>query len=564
MKKLFSLLLLFPLLLHAQTLPNPQYLVIPGEYKCFVKSQLHGNLFEVTSGQNVPGAPMGIIDGSASIHHAAFVGPDGAVYVIGDNPSNMSATGSKLATLPFTKTPVTNAKSVVAYDNNGTVGYGELVVTNDGKVVLMGSSQSGFRGDGTEGNAAEPAPYTVPLPKPIKKVVAGTYAFALSVDSTTVYRWGGTRASGGTYWAQYSSGAGVSNPDLTHIGSMTFGEPIVDIIGGGDWSYAIGKSGMWYGWAYDTHFLGFANTPSQLKPFALTNLKFPAPVSKAAVGPEATYSLLTNGDLYAWGDNMQAAIGNGTEGTFANFVAPWGVQANTPWVLTPYKVNPPGIIFVNVFTSIGDAFYVYAEDSKGNLWVFGRNKGYVLWNGQGGTSQDQSDHPNRWDVLSPTIIPGFGTVVVTPPPPPANVLPTAVVFNIDSTVLSASGPDTVSIDGTHSFDKDGSISSYSWSVITGPPGAAIGGGSTATGIFVAAGTYTVQLIVKDNAGALDTALAYVKVLPRTCPPVVVCSPCPPIPPQRSVLSVIVTVLGQDITVPVALIKLINFNNGTTQ
>jgi hypothetical protein len=224
------------------------------------------------------------------------------------------------------------------------------------------------------------------------------------------------------------------------------------------------------------------------------------------------------------------------------------------------------VVFVNVYTNIGDAFYVYAEDSNGNLWVWGRNKGFVLWNGQGGSSTDQASMPNKWDVLSPTKIPGFGTVVVTPPPPPANVPPTAVVFNIDSTVLSASGPDTVSIDGTHSFDKDGSISSYSWSVITGPSGASIGGGATATGIFPSAGTYTVQLVVRDNAGALDTALAYVKVLARTCPPVVVCPPpvvCPPIPVPRTVTGITFTLFGQTITLPPTSAK-IAYSDGTTQ
>lgn len=398
-----------------------KYKIFPGEYDCYVVNPIDGLTYSVISNKPVLGLPAGIVDGSACLHHAAFIDGNKVVWVLGVNANNISATGLTTPVLGATKTAVGNAMQVLTYANGGDpggLGFGTAVLTTEGKVIFLGNTQSGFRGDGTEGNAAETAPYTVTLPEAIIKIAIGSYCFALG-QSGKVYRWGGTRAN--FYWAQFSSGAGVANPDLIHIGIMNFTEPIKDIIGGADFSYAIGRSGKIYGWAKDTHFLGFANTASQLSYFDLSSsLKFPSPIQKMVVGPEATYALLTNGDLYAWGNNTQAAIGNGQEATITmeTKTAPWGPAVNSLWQLTPVKVNPPGVAFSNIFTSLSAAFYAYTEDDTATLWVWGRNKGYVLWNGQGGTSAEQSALPNTWDVLSPTPIKAFGSIQITPSPNP--------------------------------------------------------------------------------------------------------------------------------------------------
>jgi len=67
------------------------------------------------------------------------------------------------------------------------------------------------------------------------------------------------------------------------------------------------------------------------------------------------------------------------------------------------------------------------------------------------------------------------------------------------------------LDGTQSYDPDGTIAAYSWSMISGPNTPALTGGSTAQASVsnLAAGQYTFQLTVTDNAGA--TASAQVKI-----------------------------------------------------
>jgi PKD repeat protein len=98
------------------------------------------------------------------------------------------------------------------------------------------------------------------------------------------------------------------------------------------------------------------------------------------------------------------------------------------------------------------------------------------------------------------------TVTVTAPPP--NQPPTAA-FTATSTGL------TVSLDGSTSGDADGTVSSFTWAFGDGSSGA----GSTASHTFTAAGSYTVQLTVTDNAGATATASQQVTVSAPTGPPV---------------------------------------------
>lgn len=422
-----------------------RYTIIPMEYDCLAINPLDQLLYSVVTGKVVPGSPAGIVDGSGSLHHAILRDKAGNTYVFGDNTSNISGTGVPGATIGWTKTPVTDARQVVAYANGGDgpqkgdgLGYGDIVLTNSGQLYLMGNSQSGFRNNGTEGNQSEAAPYLIQnLPFPVRKIAVGSAIYALLTDGT-VWAWGSTRLK---YWPTYILGRGIDNPDATKAGKVVLPETIVDVQGGGNMTYFIGLSGAIYGVAYDTRYLGLIPVngkpvPGQNTPFSLSKtLNLPDTPVQIAVGPQATYARMQNSDVWAWGDNTQAAIGNGKEATFANFTAPWTGSWTLPQY-SPVKINPPGVVFVNIFTSIGDAFYAYGEDAYGTLWVWGRNKGFVLWNGKGGTSDQQSKNPNMWDVLAPTPITGFGKIPPITVPPPAG--PT-VIFTIplkDGTTFS--------------------------------------------------------------------------------------------------------------------------------
>jgi hypothetical protein len=81
---------------------------------------------------------------------------------------------------------------------------------------------------------------------------------------------------------------------------------------------------------------------------------------------------------------------------------------------------------------------------------------------------------------------------------------------------------SVTLDGSHSFDPNGTITSYSWSELSGPSVASINNNSVvstpANGLVQ--GTYVFNLVVRDNQGATSTALDTVTVKPPKIPPTV--------------------------------------------
>ena len=88
----------------------------------------------------------------------------------------------------------------------------------------------------------------------------------------------------------------------------------------------------------------------------------------------------------------------------------------------------------------------------------------------------------------------------------ANQPPTAV---FTATPITGNAPLLVNVDANASTDADGTILAYAWD---------FGDGTLATGVtanhtYALAGNYTVQLIITDDGGALDTATAVITVTP---------------------------------------------------
>ncbi len=108
-------------------------------------------------------------------------------------------------------------------------------------------------------------------------------------------------------------------------------------------------------------------------------------------------------------------------------------------------------------------------------------------------------------------------VTVNPVPPPTNVAPIANAGANQSITLPVN---TVTLNGSASSDPDGTISSYSWSKISGPASYNIANGnSVSTAINnLTQGTYSFRLVVTDNNGASDDDTVVIAVNPAPPPP----------------------------------------------
>ncbi|MBL7699549.1 MAG: T9SS type A sorting domain-containing protein [Chitinophagaceae bacterium] len=108
-------------------------------------------------------------------------------------------------------------------------------------------------------------------------------------------------------------------------------------------------------------------------------------------------------------------------------------------------------------------------------------------------------------------------VTVNAAPPPPNVIPLAQAGENQSITL----PDNdVDLDGSASSDPDGSITSYTWSFVSGPSTYNLSNVNSAianvTGLGV--GTYLFKLEVKDNNGAVDADTVSIVVEEEATPP----------------------------------------------
>jgi poly(3-hydroxybutyrate) depolymerase/uncharacterized protein (DUF2141 family) len=104
-------------------------------------------------------------------------------------------------------------------------------------------------------------------------------------------------------------------------------------------------------------------------------------------------------------------------------------------------------------------------------------------------------------------------ITVSAAPPPPNVAPIAKAGN-DATVAQSSTP--VSLDGSASYDPDGSIVAYAWSRISGPTGITIVNATTvkADVVGMSPGEYVFELTVTDNNGATATDQVKITVTQR--------------------------------------------------
>jgi len=128
-----------------------------------------------------------------------------------------------------------------------------------------------------------------------------------------------------------------------------------------------------------------------------------------------------------------------------------------------------------------------------------------------------------------------GTVTITvdaavtppPPPPPAHVPPVANAGPDQTVSLPLTD---LTLDGSGSYDTDGTIVSYNWVELSGDGGVTIVNSSQAepTIYGLIAGTYVFQLTVTDNTGATGVATVTITVSAAVTPP-----PTPPTPPGQA-------------------------------
>jgi hypothetical protein len=525
---------------------RPVLIVGPGEYQSFLinlSGQIYGigdNLATLGVGNTgTAGLPLPLVGATGvtlppfknvwgGLHGGCEIDSLGRVFCQGDNSNgalgqgNNSLYGTAMQiTRDSTGNPFNNVVQLSSIYVGGSTGsQGWVAVKSNGTMWIWGQLAAGSRGNGTDSTHADSTTYypvqvIIPGNRLVAKVQGGAIIIVLCTDGT-VWTW--TRP-GFTQDLGYAwTGTQYQTPHQIASGMK-------DIAGGSGINYAIDSAGNLWGWGSWATSMGQSGSSGRGTPWTglqeLTTLQshLDGPIAQIGVNYVATYILTTKGSLFAHGDNAQGNIGTGSEINFndsSSTQSPyaWNFNINTLLVQYPTKILSGIQAF---FTSQPFLFYTYAEDSLGNLYTWGRNKGGVLGNGIIACSAGNgATYPNGWDITTPTKVYPFNLLyVIKQAVPWCIIYPNGTPCN-QCTNTTNPGP-TITISGgttqnfpstTTSINLISSATPYTglhlakniWSQVSGPTSAnfTAGGASTTAITGLLSGTYVFSVQYWDS------------------------------------------------------------------
>ncbi len=235
---------------------------------------------------------------------------------------------------------------------------------SNGKLYAWGLNSYGQAGDGSVSNRSTPVPVnTSALPSPalpfLTVAAGGSSMYGVGQDGN-LYSWGANN------FAQLGDGTKTARRTpvpVTTSAAPAAAFPFQSVVGGSYAAYALGADGKVYAWG--------SNSYGQLGDGTITERRTPVPVSTATVpaaalpftavaaGTYAAYALGTDGNIYAWGDNIDGQLGDATT-----------TGRRTPVPVSTSALPAGALPFTAVAARAGT---VYGLGSDGNIYAWGSN-----------------------------------------------------------------------------------------------------------------------------------------------------------------------------------------------
>ena len=238
---------------------------------------------------------------SACANCSIALSMDGKVFSWGWNQNGDLGNGnSSDVNIPVAvKTEGTPMKSkTISQISSG--GTHNLALSMDGKVYAWGDNNNGQLGDGTTNNSNVPVAVktngTDMDGKTIVQVSAGDeHTIALDTEGN-IYEWG-------TMFGIYSR---ITTPRLLDVvGTVITNKIITKVVAGNRYSTAIASDGTVYAWGNNSNFGINSKTPVKLDFFGKN-------IESISLGDSHALAIASDGTVYAWGNNFYGQLGNGT------------------------------------------------------------------------------------------------------------------------------------------------------------------------------------------------------------------------------------------------------------
>lgn len=445
MRWLLTILLILPFVVNGQfpvgSWKGPSY-IYAGEYRPIGYDSLNHQAYYYP---NISGGAQAFT-GQPAYWQMVFGGPHdyggidtlGGLYFAGSNEAGQDGTGSIGGTSLTAMTHVTVDSAGISLPPiaqilltgvNASPYWANAILTTvatGGKVGLSGSLSAGIRGNGISSQSTSSFVWvTMPNGDTITKITGLYGIFALNTKGQ-VLSWGD---------GNYTYGLCQGNSPVTNApGYITFptGWTCYDITSNSVATWFLLDSGnhvyhkvMSGGWQADPAYqgLGTGNVNVKTSPTDVTtNVHVSRMLAsghypvKCSSNSESIYFIRDDGTLWSIGGNAVGTIGNGQSMNLASVNWFYNQGQNNFNQDTVYNVAPGTTNWTNVYVSPSNCWYTYANNSIGQLYAWGNNKGGETWNGildpNFNSGQIHASYPNSWCVLWPTLITWPGTAIV--------------------------------------------------------------------------------------------------------------------------------------------------------
>ena len=302
--------------------------------------------------------------------------------------------GSQLGRESTTVTPPDSASRGIRFSqiSGSQGGYFSLAVGSDGNAYAWGNNNRGQLGDGTTTDRYTPVRVKIPdrntypdLPEDftyLQVSAGGNYSLALGSDGNA-YAWGYNqygKLGDGTRTERHTP-VRVKTPDRKTYPDLPADFTYLQVSAGGNYSLALGSDGNVYAWGYNYNGqLGDGTgtnryTPVRVKtPDRNTYPDLPEDFTYLQVSAGGNYSLAlgSDGNVYAWGYNVDGELGDGT-----------GIERHTPVrVKIPDRKTYPDLPEDFTYLQVSAGFdHSLALGSDGNAYAWGYNQYGELGNG---------------------------------------------------------------------------------------------------------------------------------------------------------------------------------------
>lgn len=258
-------------------------------------------------------APVAAI--AAGVVHSLAALSNGTVYAWGSNHYGQVGDGTTSQRATATAVVKPAAWNGLTVTSVGAGYFHSVALMSDGAVYTWGDNQFGALGDGTQNQRTTPGPVLKPAAWSGSTVVAiavGNFHCLALLSNGALYAWGRNnygQIGDGTTVLQRINATAVVRP------AAWTGLNITAIAAGAYHSMALMSDGALYAWGYnDGGTLGDGTTTGRktatavVRPPAWNDLT----ISAIAAGYFHSMALLSNGALFAWGQNTDGQLGDGT------------------------------------------------------------------------------------------------------------------------------------------------------------------------------------------------------------------------------------------------------------